>query len=162
VFILALAGYNFATYTVASSYQSTFNLQPGLVYALPVNVNPSDSIDGHFQESSGSTVSFYILTSVQYAAFQSQALFNYVYGPVSSPSSDVSYAFPAQDTYYLMFRHGSGLVNTTETVSFHRTYTTHVSLRLDLGLILLPLVVVDLAYAFLRRKPKLSEAPTQQ
>lgn len=162
LFVLALAVYLFSTYSVTTPEQSTFNLQPGYTYELSVTTrNSPDTVSGHFQETSGNPVSFYIQTSAQYAAFQSGASFDCVYGVVNSSSSAISYTFPAQDTYYLTFRHGAGLVNSTETVYFQRTNTTHNSYALTLGLIFLALVGVDLAFAFRPRKTRLAENPPQ-
>ena len=107
---------------------------------------------GHFQETSGRPVSFYIQTSAQFAAFQSGTSLGYIYGVTNVPSSDVSYTFSAQGPYYLTFTHGAGLVNSTETVYFQHTYTAHDSSRLWLGLVFLPIAALDLAYAF--RRPR--------
>ena len=151
--VLALAGYLFATYATTTTRQSTLDLQPGLTAELSLRNNPPESMSGHFQEASGRPVSFYIQTSAQFTAFQSGASFDYVYGVVNVPSSDVSFTFLAQGPYYLTFTHGAGLANSTETVYFQRTYTAHDSSRLWLGLIFLPIAALDFAYAFRRRKP---------
>ena len=154
VFLLSLALYNFVTYTSATSQQSTFNLQPTLTYEFTVTKNPSDVVSGQFQENSGSPVSFYIQSSAQFAAFQANTSFTYLYGIVEVASGSVSYTFPVQDTYYLLFRHGTGLINTTETVYFQRSYQTHSSSRLQLGLIFVIFAAVSLVFVFRRRKPK--------
>src|SRR5437879_13125626 len=80
LFVLSLAGYNFLTYTSTTSEQSTFNLEPGLTANLVTTRTSSDVISGHFQENSGSPVSFYILISAQCAASQAQTACNYLYG----------------------------------------------------------------------------------
>jgi len=150
--VLAVAGYLFATYTTTTTRQSTLNLQPGMTAELSLKNNPAESMTGHFQETSGRPVSFYIQTSAQFAAFQSGTSLGYIYGVTNAPSSDVSYTFSAQGPYYLTFTHGAGLVNSTETVYFQRTYTAHDSSRLWLGLVFLPIAALDLAYAF--RRPR--------
>lgn len=160
--VLALAGYSFTMYTVSGTHQSTFNLQPGLTYDLAKTANAQDSVSGHFQETSGNPVSFYILTSAQFAAFENGVSLDYVYGLVNLPSSNISYTFPSHDTYYLIFNHGQNLSGSTETVDFRRTYTVHNSYPLALGLILLPIAAVDFVYGFRRRKPRSVEASTEE
>ncbi len=111
-------------------------------------------ISGQFQENSGSPVSFYILSSAQFAAFQAQTSFNYLYGIVNVASGSFSYTFPVQDTYEIVFRHGTGLVNNYETVNFQRSYQTHISSHLQLGLVFLVFGVTSIALAFRPEKPK--------
>src|SRR3989442_5218511 len=106
LFVLSLAGYNFLTYTSTTSEQSTFNLQPGLTYNLVTTRASSDAISGQFQENSGNPVSFYVLSSAQFAAFQAQTSFNYLYGVVNVASGIFPCTLPSQDTYELVFRHG--------------------------------------------------------
>jgi hypothetical protein len=160
LFILALAVYQFSIYSVSTSQQSTFDLLPGFLHELTITTrDTSDTVSGQFQETSGHPVSFYILTSAQYAAYQSGTSFDYVYSVIDSTSSTISYTFSTQDTYSLVFRHGTGLVNTTETVYFQRTYATHNTFALTLGLIFIVLVAADVVFAFRSRKPKPSEEP---
>jgi len=159
LFVLSLAGYNFLTYTSTASEQSTFNLQPGLTYNLVTTRVSSDVISGQFQENSGNPVSFYVLSSAQFAAFQAKTSFNYLYGVVNVASGSFSYTFPVQDTYEIVFRHGTGLVNSTETVNFQRSYQTHVSSRLQLGLVFLVFGAVSLVLAFRPEKPKTIATP---
>jgi hypothetical protein len=153
LFLLGLAAFNFITYTNANSYQSTFNILPGDYTYLSSTRNPGDSINGAFQEGSGKLVSFYLLSSVQYASFQTASLSTSMYSVENAASGSISYAFTIQDTYYLVFRHGSGFINSTETVNFQRTYTTHENFRLQLGLFFLAVGAVELAVAFRPRKP---------
>src|SRR2546426_11234249 len=161
LFILSLAGYNFLTYTSTTSEQSTFNLEPGLTANLVTTRTSSDVISGQFQESSGSLVSFYILSSAQFAAFQTQASFNYLYGIVNVASGSFSYTFPLQDTYEIVFRHGTGLINSYETVNFQRSYQTHISSHLQLGLVFLVFGAASLVLAFRPVRPKaIATSPT--
>jgi hypothetical protein len=153
LFLLGLASFNFVTYTNTNSLQSTFNILSGDYQYLTSTRNPGDSIAGAFQETSGSLVSFYILASAQFASFQTGTSLISMYSIENVASSAISYAFTVQDTYYLVFRHGTGLMNSTETVSFQRTYTTHDSFRLGLGLFFLAIAGVELVVAFRPRKP---------
>jgi hypothetical protein len=152
LFLLALALFNFVTYTNAISQQSTFNILSGDYYYLITTRNPGDSISGVFQESSGNLVSFYVLSSAQYASFQTGSSLTSMYSIENVPSSAISYAFTTQDSYYLVFRHGTGLFNSTETINLQRTYTTHDSFRLELGLFFLAIAAVELVVAFRPRK----------
>jgi len=150
--LVGLALFNFVTYTNAISQQSTFNILSGDYYYLTATRNPGDSISGTFQEGSGSLVSFLVLSSAQYASFQTGTLLTSMYSVENVASAAISYAFTTQDTYYLAFRHGSGLLNTTETVNFQRTYTTHDNFRLELVLLFLAIAAVELVVAFRPRK----------
>jgi hypothetical protein len=149
---LGLALFNFVTYTNAISQQSTFNILSGDYYYLMTTRNPGDSISGTFQEGSGTLVSFLILSSAQYASFQTGTSVTSMYSVDNVASGSISYAFTRQDTYYLVFRHGIGLFNSTETVNFQRTYTTHDNFRLELGLFFLAIAAVELVVAFRPRK----------
>ena len=159
LFVLSLAGYNFLTYTSTTSEQSTFNIQPGLTYNLVTTRVSSDVISGQFSENSGNPVSFYVLSSAQFAAFQAQTSFSYLYGVVNVASGSFSYTFPAQDTYEIVFRHGAGLVNNYETVNFQRSYQTHASSHLQLGLVFVVFGAASLVLAFRPEKPKIVATP---
>lgn len=159
LFLLVLAGYEFATFQTSASLQSTFNIPSGDYYQLSTTRSPSDSISGQFQETSGNPVSFFVLTSAQYAAFQTGTALDSVYNVSNSASSAVSYTFKTQDTFYLVFRHGSGLLNTTETVHFQRTYTTSDSFRATLAFIFLIFGALNLVLALRRRRPRSVDLP---
>jgi hypothetical protein len=159
IFLLTLAGYNFATYTVNTSFQSTFNLPSGNYQYLTRNENSGDSVSGTFQESSRNLVSYYIMTSEQYASFQSGTSFDAVYYIQDVSSGSISYGFITQDQYYFVFRHGTGLMNTAETVSYQRTYTTHDNFHLLLGIVFSLFTAVELAIAFRPRKPAAQSVP---
>jgi hypothetical protein len=163
ILFLGLGIFNFATYTSVTSYQSTFSLQPGLAYDLPAQLNPSDTISGTFQENSGNPISLYILTSAQFASYQAGNLFSYLYSVTDVAAGSFSYTVNAQDTYYLFFSHGAGLRNNIETVFTVRSYTTHVSYRLFLGIFFIAVAAVEsyFAYRLSRRAASASStAPT--
>lgn len=161
LFLLILAGYEFATFQTSASLQSTFNLPSGDYYQISTTRNPSDTISGQFHETSGRPVSFFIFTSAQFAAFQVGTSLDSVYNITDSASSAISYTFKNQDTFYLVFRHGSGLLNTTETVYFQRTYTASDSLRATLAFVFLIFGALNLVLAFIKRKPKAVAPPPQ-
>jgi len=160
LFLLALGLYNFATYTTATSQQSTFNILSGQYEYAATTRNPGDSVSGSFQEISGTPVSFYIESSAQYASFETGTFTGSLYAIQNAPSGSISYTFTVQDTFYLLFRHGTGLLNNTQTINFQRTYTTHSSFRFGLGIIFVALAAVDFGFGFLRRKPRASVAPS--
>jgi len=159
VFLLALSLYNFATYTVALSQQSTFNILSGQYEYVATTRNPGDSVSGSFREISGTPLNFYIESSAQYASFQTGTFTGSLYSIQDAPSGSISYTFTVQDTFYLLFRHGTGLLNTTQTINFQRTYTTHDSFRLGLGILFVALAAVDFAFGFRRRKSQASMVP---
>jgi len=162
LFILFLAGFELVTFRQTSSLQSTFNIQPGYTYSLTTDRNPSDSISGDFQETSGNPVSFYIMTSAQYAAAQNKISFTYVYNKTDTASSTFSYTFTTQDTYYLLFDHGDGYSQTAETVHFQRTYGTTNTTAEVLGIIFLAYGLISLVFVFRMKNRDLDETPQQQ
>ncbi len=141
--------------------QSTFNILPQELYQITVNRNPSDAVAGQFQVTTGNPVSFYIFTSAQFSAFQNGSPLDSVYNVTNSASSSFSYTFSAQDTFYLIFRHGYGLLNTTQTVHFTRTYTATNSLSQVLGYIFVAFGALNLGLATRGTKPKAVDPATQ-
>ena len=147
-FLLALALFNFATYMNTASGQSTFNILSGQYEYVPKTESPGNSVTGSFQEGSGNPISFYIMNSAEYSAFQIGTGVNSEYSILNVPSANFAYTFSTQDQYYFVFRHGQGFSNTTETVSFQRSYTTLDSTRLYLGILFLIFAAVELIIAF--------------
>ena len=160
VFLLALSLYNFATYTISTSQQSTFNILSGQYEYVAITRNPGDSVSGSFQEISGTPINFYVESSAQYASFQTGTFTGSLYSIQNSSSGIISFTFTIRDTFYLLFRHGTGLLNTTQTVNFQRTYATHDSFRLGLGILFVALAAVDFAFGFRRRKSQASMVPS--
>ena len=162
ILFLGLATFNFATYTSVTSYQSTFSLQPGLAYHFVYQLNPSDTISGTFQESSGNPVSFYILSSAQYASYQASNSFSYLYSVTDIAVGSFTYSVNLKDTFYLFFSHGAGLINTTETVFAVRSYTTHDTFRLGLGIFFVAVAGTEfyLAFRIRRRAASLPSTPS--
>lgn len=161
LFLLALSVYEFATFRTTTTLQSTFNVPPGDFYQLTTTRSASDTVSGQFQETSGNPVGFYIFTSAQFAAFEKGSSLDSVYNITNSASSSIAYTFTAQDTFYLVFRHGGGLLNTTQTVYFQRTYATSDTLRASLAFIFLTFGALNLVLAFRRRRPRLPSVPPQ-
>jgi predicted PurR-regulated permease PerM len=107
---------------VARSFQSTFNILPTKYSKIASNLRDQTLITGQFQETSGRIVSFYIMSSAQFASFQIGQNTGNLYSLQNVASGSISFTSTVPDTYYLVFTHGPGLFNSTETVNFQRTY----------------------------------------
>jgi hypothetical protein len=105
-------------------------------------------MSGQFQENSSMLVSLYILSSAQFAAHQANMSFSDLYALTNVASATFSFTVTIQDTYYLLFDHGTGLRNVAEIVNFQRSYTGHDNYRLYLGILFLCLAVGDFYYAY--------------
>ena len=162
ILFVGLSAFNFATYTSVTSYQSTFSLQPGYAYHFAYQLNPSDTISGSFQESSGNPVTLYIMNSAQYASFQAGSSLSYLYSVTDIAVGSFTYSVGLKDTFYLFFSHGSGLVNTTETVFAVRSYTTHDTFRLGLGIFFVAVAGAEfyLGFRIRRRAASLPASPS--
>ncbi len=149
----SLAVYNT---NVAHSYQSTFNVLPSKFFKIGSNLRDQTLITGNFQETAGRTLNFYIMSSVQFAAFQVGQGNTSLFSLRDVPTGSVSYTSILPDTYYLVFSHGTGLLNTTETVSFQRTYVSLDEFQVASGVILLALGAAVLFWG-LRPRNRLPE-----
>jgi hypothetical protein len=157
--LFAIGGYIFTTYTQTASQQSTFNILPGNYEYFTVSRNSGDSISGSYQETAGTAVNYYIMSSTEFVSFQNGTAANSLYAIIGQPNGSFSYTFtgPGQDTYYFVFRHGAGLLNTTQTVNYQRTYQVHYIQQLVFGTIAIAIGAVDIAFAF-RAKRKSDRA----
>ncbi len=151
IFFVALGAYFLATASGVQSGDRTFNLLPGMGESVAFNLANQATIQGDFRETSGSPVRFYVMSSVQYASTKSGQGIGSLYNLPATAASTFSFTATAQDTYYLVFFHGSGLANTTETVSLHWSIGTLNQTRLFTGIGFLGLAGVDFFFAFRRR-----------
>src|SRR6266516_6898220 len=158
-FILAFSIFNLVTYTSTISSQSTFALEPSYFNSFSTSRDPSDIINGQFQENNSMLVRFYIMSSAQFAANELNASFRYLYALPDVPSGNFYFTIAVRDTYYLLFDHGAGLTNVKETVNFQRSYTTHDKSRLLIGVLSLCLAVADFYYAFRSSRESLPRFP---
>lgn len=160
VFFVALGAYFLATAGGVQSGDRTFDLIPGKGYSVPFNLANQATIQGDFRETSGSPVRFYVMSSVQYASLETGQGIGSLYNLPATDSSTFSFTATAQDTYYLIFFHGSGLANTTETVRLHWSLGALNQTRLFTGIGFLGISSVDFFLAFRRRPtdPARSEA----
>jgi hypothetical protein len=60
----------------------------------------------------------------------------------------VDFTSSVPDTYYLLFLHGSGFLNTTQTVTFQRTYTSVDVPAVLSGIALLVIGAVEIYWGF--------------
>ena len=149
--LLALGAYTIYDSNSLSYYHSTFNLLPSKFFKITDNLKDSATLKGTVKETGGRTVSFLIMSSAQFAQYQIGQGNASLYQKLNVASASVSFTFPTADTYFLMFLHGSGYLNATETVDFQRTYLALARFEFFSGIVLLGLAVL-LLYWGLRPK----------
>ncbi len=158
--LLALGGLVLYDSQVVSFYQSTFNILPSKFFKLTDNLKDQTTISGHFGETSGRPVTFLIMNSLQFVSYQIGQGNGSLYALMNVASGSVSYTFTTPDTYYLVFLHGSGLLGSTETVSFQRSYYNPGRVELVAGVILVGLGVVELYWGVRPREAR--QKPSQK
>jgi hypothetical protein len=144
--LLALGAYTVYDSQSLSYYQSTFNLLASKFFKITDNLKDSATITGNLHETAGRTVSFLIMSSLEFAQFQQGQGNASLYTVLNVASASISYKFPSADTYYLVLLHGSGYLTTTETVSFQRTYVALGRFELFSGIALLGIGVLMLVW----------------
>ena len=159
--LLVIAAYSLYSSNVSHPYQSTFNVLANKFFKISANLRDQTFIYGQFRETSEHPVSFYIMSSGQFAAFQTAQGIGSLYSLRDVASASVSYTSTIPDTYYLVFTHGSGFLNITETVNFNRTYTSLDDFLLVSGVILTILGGLEL-YWGLRPKTGRPQLPPPQ
>jgi hypothetical protein len=120
--LLALGAFTLYDSRSFSYYNSTFNLLPLKFFKITDNLNDAATITGNLHETGGRTISLLIMNSFQFAQFQIGQGNASQYSVKNVASASISFTFPTADTYFLVFVHGSGFLNNTETVNFQRTY----------------------------------------
>ncbi len=146
--LLLIAGYSLYNYNPVHSYQSTFNVLPGKYFKIGANLRDQTRITGTFQESSGRPVEFMVMSSAQFAAFQTRSGNTSLYSVAETATGQVDFTSSVPDTYYMLFLHGTGYLSATQTVNFQRTYTSVDVLAIVAGAALLVLGVVELYWGF--------------
>ena len=149
--LLALGAYTIYDSNSASLYHSTFNLLPSKFFKITDNLKDTATLNGQIRETSGRTITFLIMNSQQFANFQVGQGNTSLYSVKDSASTSVSFSFPSADTYYLIFLHGSGYLNATETVDFQRTYLALARFEFFSGIVLVGLGVLEI---FWRLRPR--------
>ena len=137
--LLALGVYTIYDSNSLSYYHSTFNLLPLKFFKITDNLKDSATLSGNVKETGGRTVSFLIMSSAQFAQYQLGQSNQSLYKILNVASGTVSFTFPTADSYFLLFLHGSGYLNTTETVDFQRTYLALARFEFFSGIVLVGL-----------------------
>src|SRR2546422_2834356 len=122
--LLLIGGYTLYNYNPVHAYQSTFNLLPGKFFKIGANLRDQTRITGTFQETAGRPVEFMVMSSAQFAAFQTRTGTASLYSLPETATGQVDFTSSVPDTYYMLFLHGTGYLNVTQTVNFQRTYTS--------------------------------------
>src|SRR5207247_10766485 len=144
--LLLIGGYTLYNYNPVHAYQSTFNVLPGKFFKIGANLRDQTRITGSFQDASGRPLEFMIMSSTQFAAFQTRTSNASLYFLPETASGQVDFTSSVPDTYYLLFLHGTGYLNATQTVNFQRTYTSVDVLAIVVGVALLVLGAVALSW----------------
>jgi hypothetical protein len=84
------------------------------------------------------------MNSLQFASYQIGQGNASLYMVANQASGSISFSFPAADTYYLMFLHGSGYLTMTETIDFQRNYLSLGRFEFYSGIGLIGIAVLEL------------------
>ena len=156
--LLALGAYTIYDSNAASFYHSTFNLLPSKFFKITDNLKDTTTLNGQIKETSARTVTFLIMNSQQFAAFQVGQGNASLYSVKDVTSASISFTFPTADTYYLVFLHGSGYLTATETVDFQRTYLALARFEFFSGIALVGLGVLEIFWGLRSRDTQRSGA----
>ncbi len=107
-------------------------------------------------------MTFLIMNSQQFAAFQIGQGNASLYAVKDVTSSSISFTFPTADTYYLVFLHGTGYLTLTETVDFQRTYLALARFEFFSGIALVVIAVLELFWGLRPRDTPRFGAPPKQ
>src|SRR5256712_10474953 len=156
--LLALGAYTIYDSNAASFYHPTFNLLPSKFFKITDNLKDTTTLNGKIKETSARTVTFLIMNSQQFAAFQVGQGNASLYSVKDVTSASISFTFPTADTYYLVFLHGSGYLTATETVDFQRTYLALARFEFFSGIALVGLGVLEIFWGLRSRDTQRSGA----
>jgi hypothetical protein len=160
--LLAIGAYTIYDSNSVSYYHSTFNLLPLKFFKITDNLKDSATINGQVSVASGRTITFAVMNSQQFAAFQIGQGNASLYSVKNFASSSISFKFPTADTYFLLFLHGSGYLNSTETVDFGRTYLALARFEFYSGIALVGLGVLEIFWGLRPRDTQRSGALPKQ
>lgn len=146
VILLVLGGYAFVQGLNPHQYQSTFNILPLKYLKIMANLRDQTHITGTFAETGDRPVNFTIFSSIQFAYFQVGTPTANLYSIQNTPSASVDFTSTVPDTYYLVFTHGTGYLNVTETINFNRSYTSADLTSYALSGVLFALGAVELVW----------------
>jgi len=160
--ILALGAATLYTSESSHEYRSTFNILANRYFKITANLRTDTTVVGEFQETSGRTVTFLIMGSVQFTSYQRGQNIGNLYAIPDVSSGSISYQATSTDTYYLIFTHGPGLLNTTETVTLRRQYVSHDEFKLLVGGLLVILGPLETYWAWRAREEPEPPAPVSR
>jgi hypothetical protein len=147
--LLVIGGYELYSYNPVHTIQSTFNVLPNKFVKILANLRDSTHVTGTFTETSGRPVTFMIMSSAQFAAFQTNANNTVnLYSLPEAATGNVDWTSTIPDSYYLVFRHGAGLLAATQTVNFQRTYTSVDIPAIVAGIVLVLLGTIEIYWGF--------------
>lgn len=146
VILLVLGGYAFVQGLNPHQYQSTFNILPLKYLKITANLRDMTHITGTYEETGNRPVNFTIYSSIQFAYFQVGTPTANLYSIRATPSSSIDFTSTVPDTYYLVFTHGPGLLNVTETINFSRSYVSADLTSYALSGVLFALGAVELVW----------------
>ncbi len=162
--LLVLGGVAVYDSNAATFYQSVFNLLPLKFFKITDNIKDQTTLKGSFQETSGRTVTFLIMSSAQLAAFQIGQGNASLYSMVNVATGSFSFTFNTVDQYYLVFLHGLGFLSSTETISFQRSYYALARIEFGLAIVLVGLGLLQLYWGLrpkdMQRRPSPRETGT--
>ncbi len=152
--IIVIGGASIYLSNAVHDYQSTFNILASRYFKISSNLRDQTSVNGKFTETSGRPVTFIIMSSVQFAAFQTGQGNASLYSLPNVSSASLSFTFTTPDTYYLLFLHGAGYLTTTQTVDFQRSYFNMDRFELFSGIALIGMGVVETFWGLRPKMPK--------
>ena len=160
--LLAIGAYTIYDSNSASFYHSTSNLLPSKFFKITDNLKDTATLNGQISETSGRTITFLIMNSQQFATFQIGQGNTSLYSVKNTGSTSITFSFPSADTYYLVFLHGSGYLNATETVAFQRTYLALARFEFFSGIALVGIGVLEVFWGLRPRDTQRSGALSKQ
>ena len=150
--LLLIAAYSLNSTYAVHPYQSTFNILAGRFFKIGANLRDRTTVTGQFRETSNRLITFQLMSSPQFAAFQANQSIGALISLPDVSTGSFAWTSSLPDTYYMVFVHGSGLSATTETVNFQRTYTSLDEFQLAAGIITGVLGALELYWGLRPRK----------
>jgi len=160
--LIVIGGISIYFSNAAHNYQSTFNILASRYFKISSNLRDQTAVSGQFTETSGRPVTFMIMSSVQFAAFQTGQGNTSLYSVPNVSSASLSFTFTVPDTYYLLFLHGSGYSTTTQTVNFQRSYFNQDRFELFSGIALIGMGAVEAYWGVRPKNAKRPDPDTKQ
>ena len=141
------------TFPLTAHHNLTMGVGANMYLYDKFNVFKSGHLSGQFSESQGQALGVYVFTDAEYTTFTNGYLPQGLFSSDGPASGSFSVSIPAPGNYYLIFMHGTGLENTSQTVDFSVTLDGYnpVILAAGFGLLAAGAVLVIVGY-YLRNK----------